>query len=30
LIFAYFAPVYLGIVLTYEDWYSRMWLPNWI
>jgi len=30
LIFAYFAPVYLGIVLTYEDWYSRMWLPSWI
>ena len=30
LIFAYFAPVYLGIVLPYEDWYSRMWLPSWI
>ncbi|MEY3347693.1 MAG: hypothetical protein RL159_379 [Actinomycetota bacterium] len=30
LIFAYFAPVYLGIVLTYDDWYSRMWLPSWI
>lgn len=30
LIFAYFAPVYLGVVLTYDDWYSRMWLPSWI
>ena len=30
LIFAYFAPIYLGIVLTYEDWYARMWLPSWI
>jgi len=30
LIFAYFAPVYLGIVLTYEDWFARMWLPSWI
>ena len=30
LIFAYFAPIYLGIVLTYDDWYTRMWLPSWI
>jgi len=30
LIFAYFAPIYLGIVLTYDDWYARMWLPSWI
>ncbi|MBM3721969.1 MAG: phospholipid carrier-dependent glycosyltransferase [Actinobacteria bacterium] len=30
LTFAYFAPVYLGIVLTYEDWFARMWLPSWI
>lgn len=30
LIFAYFAPIYLGIVLTYDDWYSRMWFPSWI
>lgn len=30
LIFAYFAPVYLAIVLTYDDWFARMWLPSWI
>ena len=30
LIFAYFAPVYLGLVIPYEDWYARMWLPSWI
>ncbi len=30
LIFAYFAPLYLGIVLPYDDWYARMWLPSWI
>jgi dolichyl-phosphate-mannose--protein O-mannosyl transferase len=30
LVFAYFAPIYLGIVLTYDDWYARMWLPSWI
>lgn len=30
LIFAYFLPLYLGLVLTYDDWYARMWLPSWI
>jgi dolichyl-phosphate-mannose--protein O-mannosyl transferase len=30
LIFAYFAPVYLAIVLTYDEWFARMWLPSWI
>ena len=30
LIFAYFAPIYLAIVLTYDDWFARMWLPSWI
>jgi dolichyl-phosphate-mannose-protein mannosyltransferase len=30
LIFLYFTPLYLGTVLTYEQWYSRMWLPSWI
>ena len=30
LVFAYFAPLYLGLVLTYDDWYARMWLPSWI
>ena len=30
LCFLYFLPVYLGIELPYESWYSRMWLPSWI
>lgn len=30
LVFSYFAPLYLGLVITYDDWYARMWLPSWI
>lgn len=30
LCFLYFLPVYLGIELPYDSWYSRMWLPSWI
>ena len=30
LIFLYFAPLYLGTVLTYDAWYSRMWFSSWI
>ena len=30
LCFAYFLPLYIGSVLTYDDWYARMWLPSWI
>lgn len=30
LIFLYFAPLYLGTVLTYDAWYSRMWFASWI
>lgn len=29
-VFLYFLPLFLGTVLTYQDWYSRMWLPSWI
>lgn len=28
--FAYFLPIYIGSVLTYEQWSARMWLPSWI
>jgi dolichyl-phosphate-mannose--protein O-mannosyl transferase len=28
--FLYFLPVYLGDVITYEAWRSRMWFPSWI
>ncbi len=30
LVFLYFLPLYLGTVLTYEAWYSRMWFSSWI
>ena len=30
LVFLYFAPLYLGTVLTYDAWYSRMWFASWI
>lgn len=30
LVFAFFAPVYLGLVIPYSDWFARMWLPSWI
>lgn len=30
LCFAYFFPLFVGGVLTYSDWYSRMWFSNWI
>jgi dolichyl-phosphate-mannose--protein O-mannosyl transferase len=28
--FAYFFPLYVGGVLSYDDWYSRMWFTSWI
>lgn len=28
--FLYFLPIYIGSVLTYDAWYARMWLTNWI
>jgi dolichyl-phosphate-mannose--protein O-mannosyl transferase len=28
--FLYFLPVFVGDVITYDAWYSRMWLPSWI
>lgn len=28
--FLYFLPIFLGEVMTYDAWYSRMWLPSWI
>ena len=28
--FLYFLPIFLGDVITYDAWYSRMWLPSWI
>jgi dolichyl-phosphate-mannose--protein O-mannosyl transferase len=28
--FVYFLPIYLGDVITYEAWRSRMWFPSWI
>jgi len=30
LCFAYFYPLFVGGVMTYADWYARMWLSNWI
>ena len=30
LVFLYFLPLYLGTVLTYESWYSKMWFSSWI
>lgn len=30
LCFAYFFPLFVGSVMTYSDWYSRMWFSNWI
>jgi dolichyl-phosphate-mannose--protein O-mannosyl transferase len=30
LCFAYFFPLFVGGVMTYEDWYSRMWFTSWI
>jgi len=30
LCFAYFYPLFVGGVMTYADWYARMWFPNWI
>lgn len=30
LCFLYFFPLFVGGVLPYEDWYSRMWFANWI
>lgn len=28
--FAYFFPLFVGGVMTYQDWYARMWFSNWI
>ena len=28
--FVYFLPIYLGDVITYDAWKSRMWFPSWI
>jgi len=28
--FIYFYPIFTGEVITYDAWYSRMWLPSWI
>ncbi len=28
--FVYFLPIYLGDLITYEAWRSRMWFPSWI
>ena len=28
--FLYFLPIYLGDVITYDDWYARMWFASWI
>ena len=30
LCFAYFYPLFVGGVMTYADWYARMWFSNWI
>jgi dolichyl-phosphate-mannose--protein O-mannosyl transferase len=30
LCFAYFYPLFVGSVMTYSEWYSRMWFSNWI
>lgn len=28
--FLYFMPLYMGDVITYDQWHSHMWLPSWI
>ena len=28
--FAYFLPLYMGDLITYEAWRARMWFPSWI
>jgi dolichyl-phosphate-mannose--protein O-mannosyl transferase len=28
--FLYFLPIFLGLVITYNSWRDRMWLPSWI
>lgn len=28
--FLYFLPIFLGLPITYNSWYDRMWLPSWI
>jgi dolichyl-phosphate-mannose--protein O-mannosyl transferase len=28
--FIYFLPLYLGDLITYDDWHARMWFTNWI
>lgn len=28
--FVYFLPIYIGEVITYDAWQSRMWFPSWI
>jgi dolichyl-phosphate-mannose--protein O-mannosyl transferase len=28
--FLYFLPIFLGLVITYNSWRDRMWLPTWI
>jgi dolichyl-phosphate-mannose--protein O-mannosyl transferase len=28
--FVYFLPIYIGDVITYDAWRSRMWFPSWI
>ena len=30
LCFAYFFPLFVGGVMTYSDWFARMWFSNWI
>ncbi len=30
LFFAYFFPLFVGQVITYSDWYARMWFSSWI
>ncbi len=30
LCFAYFFPLFVGGVMTYQDWYDRMWFTSWI
>lgn len=28
--FVYFLPLYMGELITYQEWINRMWLPSWI
>lgn len=28
--FAYFFPIFVGSIMSYEDWYARMWFASWI